>query len=229
MPRPPRTDIADITYHVINRANACVQIFDTSSDYQTFEATLNDAKERIDMRIHAYCLMPNHWHLILQPRNDWDLSGFMKWLTLTHTKRWHSAHDTAGTGHLYQGRYKSFPIQSDEYFLTVCRYVEQNPLRAKLVKRAQDWRWGSLRRREYGTPGQKTLLNKWDTEQPHYYSSWVNEIESTESLDRLRSCVNRGRPFGNESWVEKVTKEWNLESTFRREGRPASGNAQNYS
>jgi len=119
MPRPPRTDIADITYHVINRANARVQIFDTPEDYVVFENALCEARERTEMRIYAYCVMPNHWHLILQPRNDGDLSLFMKWLTLTHTKRWHSDHSTTGTGHLYQGRYKSFPVQSDEYFLTV--------------------------------------------------------------------------------------------------------------
>lgn len=223
MPRPPRTDIADIVYHVINRSNARVQIFDTSEDYELFEEVLKESKEKIDVRIHAYCVMPNHWHLILQPRNDGDLSSFMKWLTLTHTKRWHSVHNTVGTGHLYQGRYKSFPVESDEYFLTVSRYVEQNPLRALLVSRSQDWQWGSLWRREYGTLSQKALLEKWQTELPQDYLLWVNEKESGGNLEKVRTCVNRGQPFGSESWIKKVTKEWKLESTFRREGRPTNG------
>ena len=220
MPRPPRTDIADTVYHVINRANARVQIFNTPDDYRLFEDVLHAAKEKIEMSIFSYCIMPNHWHLILQSKHDGDLSLFVKWLTLTHTKRWHSAHDTVGTGHLYQGRYKSFPVQSDEYFLTACRYVEQNPLRARLVSRAQDWKWGSLWRREYGNQAQKKLLSEWQTDQSHGYLSWVNENESDGNLERLRASVNRGQPFGSDSWTKKVTKEWKLESTFRKEGRP---------
>lgn len=220
MPRPPRTDIADIVYHVINRANARVQIFDTAKDYELFEEAMQEAKQKNDMRIHAYCIMPNHWHLILQPKVDGDLSSFVKWLTLTHTKRWHSARDTVGTGHLYQGRYKSFPVQSDEYFLTVCRYVEQNPLRAMLVSRAQDWKWGSLWRREYGSAVHKALLDEWHTDRPANYLSWVNERGFGKSIEIIRTCVNRGQPFGSEPWVKKVTKEWKLESTFHREGRP---------
>ncbi|MBI4239676.1 transposase [Candidatus Uhrbacteria bacterium] len=221
MPRPLRIDIADVVYHVINRANARVQIFNTPDDFLLFEKVFHEAKEKVDMRIYAYCVMPNHWHLILQPKNDGDLSLFVKWLTLTHTKRWHSAHDTIGSGHLYQGRYKSFPVQSDEYFLTVCRYVEQNPLRARLISKAQDWRWGSLWRREYGSQSQKALLDEWKTERSHDYLTWVNENESDDKIERLRTCVNRGQPFGNTLWTERVAKEWGLESTFRREGRPS--------
>src|SRR5436305_82424 len=88
--------------------------------------------------------MPNHWHLVLEPHEDGELSRFVGWLSLTHTQRWHAHRRSAGTGHVYQGRFKSFPIQDDEHFLTVCRYVERNALRAHLVKRAENWRWGSL-------------------------------------------------------------------------------------
>lgn len=207
--------ISSITF-VINRANARVQIFDTPEDYGLFEDALYEAKKKVDVRIYAYCIMPNHWHFVLQPKNDGDLSSFVKWLTLTHTKRWHSVHDSVGSGHLYQGRYKSFPVQSDEYFLTVCQYVEQNPLRAMLVSRAQDWKWGSLWRREYGSAAHKYLLDEWQTERPPDYLSWVNERQSSAGIERLRTCVNRGQPFGSELWVERVVKEWNLESTFRR-------------
>ena len=101
--------------------------------------------------------MPNHWHLVLWPRQDRDLSRFMGWLTLTHTQRWHAHRGTGGTGHVYQARFKSFPVQADEHFLTVCRYVERNALRAKLVKRAADWRWCSLWRRAHGDEEAKGL------------------------------------------------------------------------
>jgi putative transposase len=96
------------------------------------------------MRLLSYCLMPNHWHLVLWPRADGELSDFGHWLTLTHTQRWHAHYHNVGTGHLYQGRFKSFPVARDEHFLQLCRYVERNPLRAGLVRRAEAWQWGSL-------------------------------------------------------------------------------------
>ena len=112
-------------YHALNRANARTPIFETDEDYAAFERVLALAVTRHDMRLLAYCVMPNHFHLLLWPRADGDLSAFMRWTTLTHTQRWHARRRTAGSGHLYQGRFKSFPVQSDEHFLTVCRYVER--------------------------------------------------------------------------------------------------------
>lgn len=223
MPRSPRTDIADIVYHVINRANARLQIFNTSDDYTLFENVLLEAKKRTDMRIFSYSIMPNHWHLVLRPQNNGDLSRFVGWLTMTHTQRWHVVHESIGTGHLYQGRYKSFPVQTDEYFLWVCRYVERNPLRAKLVSRAEYWRWGSAWRREEGTDKQKELLEQWPTDPPQRYLDWLNEIESDTFLDTVRTSVNRGQPFGSESWQEKMIGQYGLQSTVMPRGRPKKG------
>src|SRR3990170_2335011 len=150
MPRIHRIDIRDTVYHVINRSNARIQIFNTDEDYYLFERVLEEANERFNMRILSYCVMPNHWHLVLYPRQDGDLRKFMGWLSMTHTQRWHSSHKTTGSGHLYQGRYKSFLVKTSEYLIQLFRYVERNPLRAKLVKNAEDWKWSSLRRREQG-------------------------------------------------------------------------------
>ena len=144
MSRPLRAAKGGLIYHTLNRGNTNLEIFSTDDDYAAFEHTLAEAVEREGMRLLAYCLMPTHFHLVLWPRADGELSQFMRWLTLTHTQRWHSQHQTTGTGHVYQGRFRSFPIQPDDHFLTVCRYVERNPLRAGLVARAQDWRWCSL-------------------------------------------------------------------------------------
>lgn len=220
MPRPRRADFADTTYHVINRANARMQIFATSADYNQFENVLFEAQDRVRMRIYAYTVMPNHWHLIVSPRIDGDLMRFVGWLSLTHTKRWHRDHESVGTGHLYQGRYKAFPIGTDEYFLTACRYVEQNPLRANLVSRAQDWRWGSLWKRENGSEQEGRLLSQWTTERPHSYLQWVNECDADDRFTRIRTCVNKGQPFGSPSWTETITKQFGLETTFRSVGRP---------
>ena len=146
MGRALRAAVGGYVYHVLNRANARLRIFDSERDYHAFEAILAEAVQRAETRLLTYCLMPNHWHLMVWPRKDGELSRFMGWLTLTHTQRWHAHRKSVGSGHLYQGRFKSFPIEQDEHFYTVARYVERNALRANLVPRAEEWRWGSLHR-----------------------------------------------------------------------------------
>ena len=157
-------------------------MFNDAGDYAAFERVLHEAQQRIAMRLLAYCVMPTHWHLVLWPYGDGDLSRFISWLTLTHTQRWHAYRQTAGTGHLYQGRFKSFVVQRDEYLLTVCRYVERNALRAKLVDRAEVWQWSSLWRREYGDARQKALISEWPIMRPKEWVAWVNEKEGAEAL-----------------------------------------------
>ena len=144
MPRRKRKNLGNIVYHVLNRANGRLRILKKAGDFEAFERILAEGLERFPMRLLGYCLMGNHWHLLLWPREDGDLSTFMQWVTMTHSQRWHAAHGTAGMGHLYQGRFKSFPVQSNEYYLTVMRYIESNPLRAELVQSNKDWQWSSL-------------------------------------------------------------------------------------
>ncbi len=96
MPRPRRAAEGGLIYHALNRANARLAIFDSDADYAAFERVLRQAVARFDMRLLAYCLMPNHFHLLLWPREDGDLSTLMRWLTMTHTQRWHAHHGTAG-------------------------------------------------------------------------------------------------------------------------------------
>src|SRR5437763_17168216 len=139
MGRPRRAAEGGYVYHVLNRANARMTIFEDAADYEAFEKVLLQAVERTKIRLLAYCVMPNHWHLIVWPRQDGELSRFVGWLTLTHTQRWHAHRHSQGSGHVYQGRFKSFPVQGGEHFLAACRYVERNALRANLVERADDW------------------------------------------------------------------------------------------
>src|SRR5580698_7753927 len=161
MGRAHRAAEGGYVYHVLNRANARTPIFEADGDYMAFEKTLTQAIERSAMRLLAYCLMPNHWHLVVWPREDGELSQFVGWLTLTHTQRWHAFRESAGSGHLYQGRFKSFPIQEDGHLYTVARYVERNALRANLARRAEQWRWGSLYRWSRGSAEDKELLATW--------------------------------------------------------------------
>ncbi len=209
-----------MVFHVLNRANARAAIFEKPEDYAAFERVLKEALDRVDMRVLSYCLMPNHWHLVLWPRRDGDLSKFMGWLTLTHTQRWHAHRRTAGTGHLYQGRFKSFPVQDDEHFLTACRYVERNALRANLVKRAEDWPWGSLwhrrKRNDYG----KSVLSEWPVPCPRQWRQHVNQPQTDAEMATLRRSVNRGAPFGDSDWTKRIVKRLGLEVTIRPQGRP---------
>ena len=172
------------------------------------------------MRILSYCIMPNHWHLALYPKKDKDIQLFMRWLSMTHTRRWHSQHETIGSGHLYQGRYKSFLIQEDEHPLQLFKYIERNPLRAKLVNRAEDWKWSSLWKRERGSDKQKKLLDEWPIGYPNNYLKLVNNPEGEEELESLRYCVNKGKPYGSNSWMNRMIDRFNLGFTLRGAGRP---------
>ena len=223
MGRVLRTDVGDYVYHVLNRANARVQIFDNDKDYQLFKEILAEAKEKCDMRLLAYCIMPNHWHLVVYPKKDGDLSKFMNWLTLTHTQRWHVSKKTTGQGHLYQGRYKSFLCQNDDHFLVLVRYVERNALKANLVSKAEEWKWGSAYCREYGTPKQKKLFSSWPVQRPDDYLAWLNESQSEDEENAIAKSIKRGNPYGDSSWSKKVINKFNLETTLRCIGRPKKG------
>lgn len=225
MPRIIRTDVGDNFYHVINRANARLPIFFEEEDYVLFEEVLEEAQEKFSMRILAYCLMPNHFHLVLYPRKDGDMSKFMQWLTLTHTQRWHQSKNTKGTGHLYQGRYKSFLVQGDNHLLSVIRYVERNLLRANLVKKAENWRFCSLARRLSKEKGKKKFLSEWPILElePTDYLLFVNTSQSEEEENSIRMSITRGKPFGTDTWADNIIKKFGLEATIRPHGRPKKG------
>ncbi|OGZ04778.1 MAG: hypothetical protein A2845_06280 [Candidatus Lloydbacteria bacterium RIFCSPHIGHO2_01_FULL_49_22] len=223
MPRAPRVDVGNEVYHVINRANNRAQIFNNEKEYQHFERLLKEAKVHVPMRILAYVLMPNHWHLVLHPENDGDLALFMQWLTLTHAQQYRAKTKTIGHGHLYQGRYKSFLVEKDNYLIQLLRYVERNPHRAKLVKRAEDWRWGSAWRRYHGTSKEQQLLHVPPIDLPRGYRAWLNEKEEVEQLVTIRNSVNRGRPLGTEGWTGKKITQFGLALTMRSRGRPKKG------
>jgi putative transposase len=220
MGRPKRAADGGLIYHVLNRANGRLPIFERAEDYDAFERVIEEAVERTQTRLLAYCVMPNHWHLVVWPHVDGELSQFTGWLTLTHAQRWHAFRQTSGSGHLYQGRFKSFPIQDDDHFFTVCRYVERNALRARLVQRAEEWRWCSLHRWQFGNAQQKALLSAWPQARRPGWADHVNAPQTEAELIALRSAIARGRPFGADSWCERIGRQLGLESTLRPRGRP---------
>ena len=151
MPRTARVAPGGMVFHMLNRGVARMQVFEKAGGYQAFERVLKETLHETPTRICDYCLMPNHWHLLLWPEHDGDLARFMQRLTITHVRRWQENRHYVGLGHVYQGRYKSFPVEKDEHFLAVARYVERIALRANLVLRAEEWRWSpSIGNRPHG-------------------------------------------------------------------------------
>ena len=142
MPRTARAAAGGIVYHVLNRGNARQTVFHQPDDYAAFARLLGEANQRIDVRLLAWCLLPNHFHLVVWPRRSGDWSSWMQWLLTAHVRRYHRHYHSSG--HVWQGRFKAFPIEQDNHLSTVLRYVERNPLRANLVKSAEDWPWSSL-------------------------------------------------------------------------------------
>jgi putative transposase len=220
MGRPRRAAEGGYVYHVLNRANARMAIFKNDDDYRAFEKVLRQAVDRTRTRLLAYCLMPNHWHLVVWPQRDGELSQFVGWLTLTHTQRWHAHRKSIGSGHLYQGRFKSFPTQDDEHLYTVVRYVERNALRAKLVRRAEQWRFGSLHRWLRGSAEDKSLLAAWPVSRRTGWVDYVNTPQSEAEVAAIVRSITRGSPFGDDAWSGKAVNDLGLQSTLTPRGRP---------
>ena len=220
MPRPPRADEAGGLYHALNRGNARADIFRKPADYEAFERILVEGLGRYDVQLFCYELMPNHWHMVLRPNRGGEMSRFLRWVTATHTMRYHAHYQASGGGHVYQGRYKSFSVQDDAHFLTVCRYVERNALRAGLVKRAEDWRWGSLWRWLQPEKAATELLSVWPIPRSPHWVERVNEPLTGQELSAVRQSAQRGVPLGKSTWVDATVKRLGLQSTLRPRGRP---------
>jgi putative transposase len=209
---------AGTIYHVLNRGNGRMSLFHKPADFAAFEKVLGQALERYPVDLLTYCLMNNHWHLLLRPREDGAVSAMMRWLGVTHVRRHHEHFNTRGGGHLYQGRFKSFPVQDDWHYLTVGRYIEANVVRAGIVTDVGDWEWGGFSARTKG--GKPFRLAQWPVDRPNRWRQLLNENLPKIDLDRLRHSVNRGRPFGEENWIERTARQLGLQSKLRNPGRP---------
>jgi putative transposase len=208
-------------FHVLNRGNDQRTIFGNEDDYAAFLRLFGQTQEAAPKRVLACCLLSNHWHLVLWPEKDGQLAAFMQRLTTTHVRRWHLHRQSVGRGHLYQGTYKSFPVQDDKHLYAVCRYAERNALRANLVERADQWRWCSLAQRVGRQCLEETArLCYWPIPRPRNWVGLVNAVQTEGELDALRRSVRRGCPFGDEVWQQNTAKQLGLEFTLRPRGRP---------
>ena len=205
MPRCARRLVDGLPYHVLNRGNRRQSIFSQSSDYETFLTTVADALIEVPVEIFGYSVMPNHFHLVLRAERGVEISAFMRWLMNAHIRRYHRFGELWGTGHLYQGRFKAFPIQAGHHLLTVLRYVEANPLRARLVAKAEDWPWSSLTQ-EAAIDG-RVILTPSPVQKPDNWTEVVNEALAVATYDSLRTAARRQVPYGDPSWIRLVEEQ----------------------
>ena len=169
------------------------------------------------MRIIGFCLMPNHFHLVLWPHGDGDLSRWMQWLLTAQVRRHHR--HCHGSGHVWQGRFKAFPIEQDEHLATVLRYVERNPVRGNLVERAEQWRWSSLWHWQHPDAA-ADLLDAGPVPRGAKWLEWVNEPMTESEVERLRQSIRRNAPFGSETWTQATAERLGLQASLRPRGRP---------
>jgi putative transposase len=187
-----------VIFHVLNRANARARIFEKDLDYEAFSRVIAETANLIPVEIFAYTVMPTHWHMVLRPTRDGDLGNFVQRLTTTH----------------FLPRFCLISKKTGQY-------VKQNPLRAGLVQRAEDWRWSSLHARQIGAAEQaEVTLSEWPVPKPIDWVSFVNHALTLKELEELRLSVQRGRPFGSERWKTGTAKQLALQSTMRPRGRP---------
>ena len=199
MPRPLRAIVANYCYHVLNRANRRAEVFHEAADYAAFIALMRKAQEHEELPILAVCLMPNHFHLVVQPTRPESISRWIHWLCTTHVRHYHAKYET--TGRIWQGPFKACLVQTDRYLLTLMRYVERNALEARIVPRAEDWPWGSLRWRAGGRS--PLALTAAPIALPSYWTDFVNQPHTAVELAAIRECVNKQIPFGDPEWVEE--------------------------
>ena len=215
MPRTARASIGGMWYHALNRGNRRETVFHKPADYDAFVEALTAAGERVPVDLLGYCVMPNHFHVVLRPHEDGDLGRWVQWLLSTHARRYHRHYGSSG--HVWQGRFQAFPIADDDHLVTVLRYVERNAQRAQLVARAEDWKWSSLPRWQRNDP---LLWRGPASVRDNRWLDRVNEPLSAGDLKRLRHAVSRGRPFGGDAWAEETAVRLGLESCLRPRGRP---------
>jgi putative transposase len=225
MPRPLRPIDDGLIYHVINRGNNRQDVFHKPADFQAFLAALAELKERKPFALYGYCLLNNHFHLLLRPTGDATISRIMQSLLVSHTQRYHR-HYRSG-GHVWQGRFKSPVIQHDEHLLTVLRYIEANPLRAGIVKRADEYMWSSYR--EHGLGEADALVDKLITYEELSPLAKVRQRKWAEkvhrpiervTLDAIRRSSATGLPYGDDAWVKRLAKRLELDLVIRPRGRP---------
>ena len=194
MPRIPRGETRSLLLHILNRGNARATVFHRAGDYRAFIAAMMEARALAGVKLYAFCVMPNYFHLLAEGESARHLSDFtQRWMT-AHVRQHHQVHEVSG--HLWQGRYKSFPVQADVHLLAVARYILLNPVRASLVGHAHAWPWSSLH--------YSRLMDAWPTVPPVDLRSWLADGVTAPEVARIRSCIRKRTPYGDSAFSGRV-------------------------
>ncbi len=216
MPRIARGLANNQIYHIINRGNRREAVFHDKYDYERFLKLLLDSKEKYSINIYAYCLMPNHFHLVIYTHYSDNLSKALHWISSSYVRYYNKKYKISG--HLWQGRYKSFIVEQDSYLITLLKYVEANPKRAKIVKECEKYQYSSAYKRVNNIQDQ--LLGELPIDIPTDWSRYINDKEDKTDLDFIRNSIERQSPLGDELWQYNIVKKYGLESTLNPIGRP---------
>ncbi len=206
MARTARADVGGLCYHALTRGNNRERVFHDDRDYERFLDLMRRGCGRVPMDVLAFCLMPNHVHLVLRPRFDGGLGAWMQRVLTGHVRRHATRYGTVGR--IWQGRFKSFPIQGDRHLFTVMRYVERNPRRADLVGSASDWPWSSLGARRRARPPAWLVFPPFDLGPD--WARRVDEPLAAPELAAIRTCARRQRPYGEACWVRGTAERLGL-------------------
>jgi putative transposase len=206
-------------HHVTQRGNRRQQVFFSDSDYQIYVTLLAASCRQAGVAVWAYCLMPNHVHLILVPR---DADGLRGALADAHRRYSREVNFREGwRGYLWQGRFASFPMD-DNYLLASARYVELNPVRARLVERARDWRWSSARAHLKGKDDELVRVSPL-LERVGDWKDFLGEGLDGAAREAIRASERTGRPLGTPGFIRKLEKRLDRVLARRKPGpKPAS-------
>lgn len=208
MPRIARGLAGGEIYHIINRGNRRTEVFHNTQDYEKFIELMHEAKKMTNIKLYSFVLMPNHFHFIVEPNEAEDLSKYMQWLLTSYVRYYNKTYKTSG--HLWQGRYKSFIVQKDNYLLTLLNYVEQNPIRAKL----KQWTYVSSNSKI------NDFIDELPIKLPENWEEIKKDILKKKDKEKIDNSIQRQSPYGEDDWVHDIALKYDIVSTINPRGRP---------
>jgi putative transposase len=232
MPRSARVVIANQPHHIVQRGHNRQTVFAHADDYRFYLSTLKEWKENLRCKVYAYCLMTNHVHLVIEPCGKAENLGLlMKRVAGRYTRYINKKEGRTGT--VWEGRYKSSPVDTGEYLLACCRYVEMNPVRAGAVLRPDAYRWSS-----YGAKagiaedawldldGFYLGLGRSATKRQERYRQWMAEAVSDEEAELIRQAARRNQLTGGNRFIDEIEKKMGTRIELRGRGRPANSTSK---
>lgn len=221
MPRIPRIVGAGYPHHIVGRGNNRERVFANPMDYEKYLSFLLKYSEEKEAAVLAYCLMPNHIHLLVRPSAEGTLAKMMQGVTLCYSKYFNK--ENGRTGRLWECRYYSTVIDGDSYLWTVSKYIENNPVRAGIVKRAEDYPYSSAKAHLLGRKDPLLKEPLFDKSELNEYKGFIRSEEDKKILEEIRKQTRLGKPLGDGGFLNTLSDRLGHDLSFRPKGRPRKG------